>query len=515
MPDSPRPFLRRYAWPAVYLTLALAFFALLARYHHPVYGFTSLFQLDASQESVMLPALRERPVYVYHDKGGYDGMFYAQLALSPLLRDPALRPALDDLPYRARRILGSAAAWLAGFGRPDRVLDAYALLNPFCWCALALLLLRVFPPRSLHDAVRWAGLLFSAGALGSVRLALTDLPALLLIAATGLLITRSHGRGAAGFLAAAALTRESALAALPALANRKLSTTAVHLLIALTPIALWVAYVRWVAGASAGLGNIGWPGAAFIQKWTVTFGDIGNEAFPLVPWLTLASLVGLTVQAAWTLLRPAWKNPWWRIAAGNVALLLCLGPAPWGGYPDAAARVLLPLHLAFNILAPRTRAGLALLVLGNLSLFAGLDQIKNAPSYPRELAAHRSENAAFIAQAGDGWHGVERRGARRWSWASGTATLQLNAWRAPAQPTALEFRLSALSPRTITIRHGETLLWSGQVDQQPVPVRLTLPAWSADATELVFTTDQPGTPETAAPDARRLAFSISDVAFRP
>ena len=48
----------------------------------------------------------------------YDGQFYAQLALDPLLRNPAIDRALDQPPYRARRILFSWTAWLAGFGRP-------------------------------------------------------------------------------------------------------------------------------------------------------------------------------------------------------------------------------------------------------------------------------------------------------------------------------------------------------------------------------------------------------------
>ncbi len=61
----------------------------------------------------MLPVLRKAPIYIYHDTGGYDGLYYAQLAASPALRNPALPKAIDNLGYRARRILLSWIAWAA------------------------------------------------------------------------------------------------------------------------------------------------------------------------------------------------------------------------------------------------------------------------------------------------------------------------------------------------------------------------------------------------------------------
>jgi hypothetical protein len=54
-------------------------------------------------------------------------------------------------------------------------------------------------------------------------------------------------------------------------------------------------------------------------------------------------------------------------------MMLCLGTAVWEGFPGAATRVLLPLNLAFNLLAHRVRAGLGWLLAGNLTVFAGLD----------------------------------------------------------------------------------------------------------------------------------------------
>ena len=108
----------------------LSLFALLvARFWHPVYGFTAFFQLDGSNDDLKISAFREFPVYVHRGTGGYDGLYYAQIAQDPTLRNPELPRAMDNFAYRARRILPPALAWLAGLGRPAWVIEAYALLN--------------------------------------------------------------------------------------------------------------------------------------------------------------------------------------------------------------------------------------------------------------------------------------------------------------------------------------------------------------------------------------------------
>ena len=61
---------------------------------------------------------------------------------------------MDNLPYRARRILFCWTAYLLGMGQPRLILQAYALQNVLCWLLLAWLLLRWFPPTSLGNLVR-------------------------------------------------------------------------------------------------------------------------------------------------------------------------------------------------------------------------------------------------------------------------------------------------------------------------------------------------------------------------
>lgn len=53
----------------------------------------------------------------------------------------------------------------------------YAGLNLAVWAGLAALLWRIFPGATWRETLAWGGVLFSAGVLHSVRLALTDLPA--------------------------------------------------------------------------------------------------------------------------------------------------------------------------------------------------------------------------------------------------------------------------------------------------------------------------------------------------
>ena len=109
---------------------------------------------------------------------GYDGQFYAQIALDPTLSDPALVPAIDNVAYRARRIALPALAWLLGAGQSAWVIHVYALLNTVFWLLLAVCLLRhVRWQLNLRSLALLVACLWTAGTLVSLERALTDLPA--------------------------------------------------------------------------------------------------------------------------------------------------------------------------------------------------------------------------------------------------------------------------------------------------------------------------------------------------
>src|SRR6478609_1876954 len=115
--------------PSVFRFALLLLFAwLVGRQWHPYYGFTNFLQIDDRMAQVAIPAVHSDRIFIHPYAGSYDGGYYAQIATSPGLTDPALRPAIDDLGYRARRILLSAVAWVLGGGDPVAAMQAYAWL---------------------------------------------------------------------------------------------------------------------------------------------------------------------------------------------------------------------------------------------------------------------------------------------------------------------------------------------------------------------------------------------------
>jgi hypothetical protein len=189
----------------------LVFFAwLVGRFWHPHYGFTCFLQIDTWSLAATLPELREAPLFPH--EYGYDGEYYAQLAARPAVNDPALAATLDNVGYRARRMLLSWIAWAVGGGDPVAAVRAYAWLNLAVWAGLAALLWRILAGvKGWRGTVAWAGVLFSAGALHSVRLALTDLLGLWLVTGAVFLVERNRRGPAALLLGLGGLARETAL----------------------------------------------------------------------------------------------------------------------------------------------------------------------------------------------------------------------------------------------------------------------------------------------------------------
>ncbi len=508
-PEAPR----RRLVGAAGLAAVLLFLGLVARFWHPVYGFTAFLQLDASNNDRKIAAFRAIPVYVYRDTGGYDGLYYAQIAYHPSLAAAELRPAIDGLAFRGRRILAPLAAWTLALGNPAWIVHVYSLLNVAAWLAVAALLWRLLAVGDGRGWLAWAGVLFSAGALSSVRFALTDLVALAILAGAMLAAERGRQGAAVAGMAAAGLARETSLVALPGLWERPWMSrrNAFALFISLAPLAAWVGYVRWRVGPGlAGARNFAWPLAGWVQKWLATLAAMRTEGDRLLVWTTLLATLGLTAQAAYFLMRPRWKERWWRAGAGYVALFLFLGAAVWEGFPGAATRVLLPLTLAFNVLAERDRAPLRWLLAGNLTVAAGLLAVKDVPRDPAELAAMRARGTACVATLGEGWYGSERASGDTWVWCRGRGAVSIEAWPKDAQTLRLEFGARSLVPRALILRQAGREIWRGAVgvertSRQSVAVQL-----AGGRAEVEFDTDAPAVPEVSGAGARSLSFALYD-----
>ena len=509
------PASSRHRWllRAAALAAVALFLVLMGRYWHPVYGLTSLIQLDAPNDDLKIAAFRELPVFVHRDNGGYDGLYYAQIAHDPTLRDPELPRAMDNLGYRARRILPPALAWLLGAGQPAWIIHTYPLLNLLAWFALAVLLWKLLAVADTRGLLAWLGVLFSAGALASVRLALTDLIALAILAAALLAAEQSRRRSATALLAAAALARETSLLAFAGLAERPFFSlrTILRVFLVVAPLAAWLVYLRWRIGpADAGWANFTFPGSGLVEKWsaaTTALFTVADHPLAITTWL---ATLGLTTQAVFFATRWRLDDRWWRIGIAYTVLLLFLGTAVWEDFPGAALRVLLPLTLAFNVLVHRTRAPLAWLLIGNLTLFAGLVGLRDVPADPRELAAIKSSGTAVIARTGEGWSGREEHGRHHWSWCSGQGTVTLETWPRHSTPVQLNFSLRAVTPRTVILRHAGREVWRTAVGPTLSHHTVALRSEHGRAV-LEFFSDTPPQREGANADTRDLSFALYDL----
>ena len=503
---------RRLLRLAGFATVAL-FLALVARFWHPVYGFTVFFQLDAPNDDLKITAFRELPVFVHRDTGGYDGLYYAQIAHDPTLRDRELPRAMDNFAYRARRILPPALAWALGAGRPEWIIHTYALLNIAAWLALAAILWRLLEVRDFRGWLAWAGVLLSAGALSSVRLALTDLTALAIIAVAMLAAERSRERLATVALACAGLARETSLLVAAGLVRAPWFSwrNAVRLGLIAAPLAVWLGYVRWRVGpADAGWTNFTWPGAGLVEKWQAAVTALSTVADRPLAWTTLLATLALTVQAAFFFLRPQFSERWWRVGAAHAVMLLFLGTAVWEGFPGAATRVLLPLNLAFNVVVHRTRASLAWLLLGNLTVLAGLLALRDVPRDTTEVVAQRLGHTTAIVRFAPDWFGREEDRKHTWLWAKERGTFFVETRPAIAAPLRLEFALRSIVPRTVILRRDGREVWRAEIGTALSRHSVPLPAGEAAISTLEFSTPTAAVAESAVAGARELAFALYD-----
>ena len=373
--------------PQAGLVAAVVLFLVsFGRYYRPDTGLTNLIAFGGQFEEQALPAVRNVTHAVQEHATGYDGQFYAQLAVDPLLRDPAIVRALDDPFYRARRIFFSWTAYVLGLGQPYWILQAYAAQNILWWLVLAWVLLRWFPlgePRALFG---WFACLFSYGSIFSVRAALPDGPSNLLVALAVVAIECRRDRFAVVVLGLAGLARETTLLSGAMLASSKtyrptglLRLAGSVCLIAL-PLFAWVGYLRALLGSAvasfSGVSNFAPPLVAYLAKWQASVSELHQLGWWSFAHFSVYALVSLTVQALYLVWRLEWKDAWWRVGIPYVGLMVVLGPAVWGGYPGAVTRVLLPMTIAFNVLLVGDAWFWPLVLLGNLTVLHGLSVLE-------------------------------------------------------------------------------------------------------------------------------------------
>ena len=287
----------------------------VGQFYKPDTGFTSLIMFGEQFETSASAYLQRTPHAV--DRGsGYDGQFYAQIALDPLLRSRSTLNALDSAPYRGRRILLPWVSHLAGFGQPWFVLQAYALVNVACWIGLALLLLRWLPAGQLRAVFAWTACLLSDGLLSSMRQSLPDGPSMLLLALGVAAAEQQRRNAAAGLLGLAGLARETNLLGAVILIPDRLTMGEVarfagRLVMVAAPLLLWVGYL-WYSGMppdDRGHRNFAPVFSGFTDKWVTTVAILRADGWDSFARFSLVALIGLTTQLAGTALATRLAQP--------------------------------------------------------------------------------------------------------------------------------------------------------------------------------------------------------------
>jgi hypothetical protein len=342
---------------ALAIALVALFLASVGRFYHRGTGFTSLIGLPKHHDGE-LPALRKVPHYVYPAGVTYDGQFYVQLALVPLLRDPAIDRAIDVPAYRARRILFCWTAWLIGLGRPAWVVQAFALQNVVFWLILAALMTRWLPPQSPRQLASWAACLFAFGLLWSVQFSLLDGPSLVLLSLAIVAAERGRTLVSAAIVGLAGLARETNLlgAAILPLPTGRASWFRLLLAAGLIvlPLAIWLDYLWSIYRTTtfAATDQLTMPFVSYLAAGRRAVRFLGDPELRRYGFVVLLSIVALTVQAAYLAVVRDVHSSWWRLAVLYGLLMLVAQPVLWD--PGAINRFLLPLTVGFNVLLSRS-----------------------------------------------------------------------------------------------------------------------------------------------------------------
>jgi hypothetical protein len=500
----------RALWALAYVVLAALFLMQVARLHDARTGFTPLVIFGDYFAPVRLTRLRDARVYTYRNTVGYDGQFYAQIAVAGNPFDPELSTALDAPAYRTGRILLPVLAHLAGLGRPAWVLRAYALLNVVCWLILAWAAARWwFPPTGFDNFVRWTGTMFGAGMMVSVTRSLTDGPALLFIAVGIRCIEQNRRTLAAAILGAAGLVREMSILAasvfVPPIPSEKNAwRRAVLAAAVILPAVLWAGILSMHYGISkGGIGTFGIPVTAFVGECR-NLGSMVRRGNWLVARDDVYVTVAVFTQVAFVLGRPQPALPWWRIGAVFAVVALLLGHLAWEDPECAVARQVLPLALAFNVVVPRTRRGLALLLAGNLTV---LSASRTLDAGPREQTAFA---LGVTMDYASNWYDVEHSSTRTWRWSSGSAVLSFHNPTTRALRVNLDFDIDARTATKMTFHVRNTYQVLALQAQHGVSIHFGPFDLPPGDTPFALDTSEPPWTEPGA-HGRALAFSVQHV----
>jgi hypothetical protein len=521
----------------------VSFLLLLGAYtrnYSPGLGITKLLQVGQEFEDRGLGVFQATPKYIDpSSQWGFDGQFYAEISLDPLLRDSQLNRALDNPPYRARRILLSWLAWIGGLGQPFWILNVYTALNLVFWCGFAVMLGFLFRPLGWYGLAGFAAMLMTCGIIESMQGSLTDFPGFVLMA---LALVIGGARGS-GVLALAALTREPNIIGLVGLFEYQppwLATARRNLvlgLVAVLPIALWMVYVTMrftpTGNALAG-GNFSWPLQGIMAKLgefsvLAVGGDIQwrewySEWYANYTLHALLTIIAVLTQCIFLLTHREWQNRIWRTGAIFVPYFLCINYFAWESH-FTVTRHALPITLAFNlVLALRPcRGWLVWFMLGNCFVPHGVYQfalrdlniLGSATPAEFRILADPPTVPQIQLHFGQGWADEEWTRKHTWRWSTaGHATLVItNPTKKPLE-AGLAFSVRSLSPRDLKIGVRGTGLWETSALQSIQSVETSRFLLPPGQTVVDFESSEAPTRSDNITDPRQLSFLVQDLRIK-
>jgi hypothetical protein len=336
--------------------------------------FTSLVYYGSDFYAKAIPEVQDIKPTV-NSKIGYDGQFYSQIAIHPSLKTPGMREALDLPAYRAMRPLLPWLSYLAGFGRPFWILQAYALSNLFFWYLLLFGMLRYLRPTVGRDYLCILAACLSSGPLFSLQRALIDLPAATFCLFGAFLAEQF----AVVAIAAAVLTKESYILQLverPFHGGKTGSVAPVVIKYAciLIPALLWHFYVHVTFGfAQFGRTNFGWPFSGYFTAIAVAIRTLSHKDISFFSATSLLAPMSLLVQGLYLFSATRTPFPYRRTGMVFAAISIFLSGDVFVEQLSYC-RDLIPVSLAFNIALMQNppRRFVSWFVTGNIGLTMGL-----------------------------------------------------------------------------------------------------------------------------------------------
>ena len=337
--------------------------------------FTSLIYYGSDFYPTAIPEVQGIKPSV-HSTAGYDGQFYSQIAIHPSLRAPGLRESLDAPAYRAMRPFLPWLSYLAGFGRPFWIVQAYALANLVFWYLLAFGLLRYLRPTTRRDYLCILAACLSSGVVFSLQRALVDLPAATLCFFGAFLAEKFAVVG----IAAAVLTKETYVLQVVERRFRRgetwgLAPALTKYACILLPALLWHAYVHFTFGPAHFRTNFGWPFSGYLAAIFEATKTLSHN-FSFSSITSLLAPLSLLVQGFYLFWAPRPVSAYRRTGMAFAMSSILLSSDVFVEQMSYC-RDLIPVSLAFNITLMQNNLHRFIFwfVAGNVGLTLGLLQL--------------------------------------------------------------------------------------------------------------------------------------------